>query len=183
MLAARCRDASLHLLLSLLERVQLDAGRLTGAIQFVLPLPRAVERVGEVAHLAGQRLGVGAQRLEPAGRLDRRLHALHRRKLAAQGVHRLGDVAEPGFRAALRLEHPADLVVGHPHALQRILDRRVSSLETREVVQRCVDGRLRLLESRQALGHLLDRLRESLGIGSHGTEALALGFELRDGIG
>src|SRR5947199_9022502 len=131
----------------------------------------------DLGHGVRQAAGVAADRL------DRRLHVLHRRELAAQGRHRFRDVAEPGFRAALRLEHAADLAVGHPQALQRILYRRVSPLETREVVQRGVDSRLRLLESRQALGHLLDRLREPLGIGAHGTDALALGFELRDGIG
>jgi len=46
--------------LPLLERVQPGGRCLTGAAQLVLALARAVERVGEVMHLAGERVGVGA---------------------------------------------------------------------------------------------------------------------------
>src|SRR2546430_15765923 len=82
----RSSDASLHLLLSLLERVQPGGRGLTDAIQLVLALPRAVERVGEVAHLARERVRVGAQRPEAAGRLEQaREIALQRERRVERG--------------------------------------------------------------------------------------------------
>src|SRR3989449_9856520 len=108
----RCSDASLHLLLSLLERVQPGGRGLTGAIQLVLSLPRAVERVGEVAHLARQRIGVGGERLEPAGRLEQtREVALERERRVERGAQLLdiGTKVLDRFRGVRSEEHTSEL--------------------------------------------------------------------------
>src|SRR3989454_9723964 len=94
----RGSDASLHLLVSLLERVQPGGRGLSDAIQFVLALPRAVERVGEVAHLARERVRVAAQRLEAAGRLEQA------REIALQGERRVERGAQLLDLGAKRLD-------------------------------------------------------------------------------
>src|SRR5207244_12629938 len=108
----RCSDASLHLLLSLLERVQPGGRGLSDAIQFVLALPRAVERVGEVAHLARERVRVTAQRLEAAGGLEQaREIALQRERRVERGAQLLdlGAKCLDLFRCVLDLRFGASL--------------------------------------------------------------------------
>ncbi len=147
----RCSDASLHLLLSLLERVQPSGRGLTGAIQFVLSLPRTVERVGEVAHLARQRVGVGGERLEPVGRLEQAGEiALERERRIERGAQLLDrgakvldlfrGVLDLRLGAALRPRHPFGLLVeGRQHG-DEPLERLDAPLQLRHDLLGLGDG-------------------------------------------
>ncbi len=166
----RCSDASLHLLLSLLERVQPGGRSLTGAIQFVLALPRAVERVGEVAHLARERVRVGAQRFEDASRFEQaREIALQRERPVERGAQPL-DLGTKGLdlsRCMLDLRFGAALYARHPFGL--LVERGQDGDEPLKRLHAPLHLRYDLL----GLGDRLRKLRELLSrVTSPGGERL-----------
>ena len=153
-------NASLHLLLPLFERLQACGGRLAGAVQLVLPLPRALERVGEVAHLADERVGVRAERLEAARRVEQA------RQIPLQGQRRVEAGAQlldvppqmlQLFRGVVHLCFGAPLGAGDGFRL--LIERRE---HRHEPLQR-LDATLQLGHDLLCFGDRLGKLAQLLG--------------------